>query len=81
MQKCMGKNTYRRLLTIFKHSTDIVLKVRQPLETEIGSFKEHGNLISFLYPGLNKPLIEKLAQRKLTTFGWYSLITYLCSKS
>lgn len=48
---------------------DIVLKVRQPLETEIAQFKEHGNLISFLYPALNKPLIEKMAQRKMTAFG------------
>ena len=31
------------MCSVFK---DIVLKVRQPLETEIGSLKEHGNIIS-----------------------------------
>ncbi|KAK4036198.1 NAD(P) transhydrogenase, mitochondrial [Daphnia magna] len=49
--------------------SDIVLKVRQPLETEIGLLKEHGNIISFLYPALNKPLVGKMAERKLTAFA------------
>ncbi len=48
---------------------DIVLKVRQPSEAEIGSLKEHGNIISFLYPALNKSLVDKMAERKLTAFG------------
>ncbi len=48
---------------------DIVLKVRQPLESEIGLLKEHGNIISFLYPALNKPLVSKMAEKKLTAFG------------
>ena len=50
-------------------SKDILLKVGQPLETEIGALKEYGNIISFLYPALNKPLVEKMAQRKVTAFG------------
>jgi len=49
--------------------TDIILKVRQPLESEIGLFKDHANVVSFLYPALNKPLIEKMAEKKLTAFG------------
>ena len=53
--------------TAFK--SDIVLKVRQPMDSEIANFKENGNLISFLYPALNKPLIEKLAEKKITVFG------------
>ena len=43
--------------------------MRHPLETEIGLFKENANVISFLYPAQNKPLIEKMAEKKLTAFG------------
>ena len=50
-------------------SIDIILKVRQPLESEIGLFKENANIISFLYPAINKPLIDKMAEKKLTAFG------------
>ncbi|XP_058814012.1 NAD(P) transhydrogenase, mitochondrial-like [Topomyia yanbarensis] len=52
---------------VFK--SDIVLKVRQPLDDEIGALKENATLISFLYPTQNKNLIDKLAQRKLTAFA------------
>ncbi|XP_073985209.1 NAD(P) transhydrogenase, mitochondrial-like [Rhodnius prolixus] len=48
---------------------DIILKVRQPQETEINLFKPDSVLISFLYPGQNKALIDKLASRKITAFG------------
>ena len=51
--------------------SDILLKVRQPHETEIPILKENSTLISFLYPGLNKELINKLAERKINAFGWY----------
>nr|CAH0111870.1 unnamed protein product [Daphnia galeata] len=57
--------------TAFK--SDIVLKVRQPLESEIGLLKEHGNIISFLYPALNKPLVSKMAEKKLTAFAMDSV--------
>lgn len=49
--------------------SDIVLKVRQPMDDEITSLKENSTLISFLYPTQNKELIEKLAQKKLTAFA------------
>lgn len=49
--------------------SDIVLKVRPPLETEIPLFKENGVLISFLYPQQNPDLVQKLAERKLTSFA------------
>lgn len=48
---------------------DIVLKVRPPLETEVPLFKEHGVLISFLYPQQNEELIKKLCDRKVTSFA------------
>ena len=49
--------------------TDIVLKVRQPVPDEVGLLREHGNLISFLYPAQNKDLIGKMGDRKVTAFG------------
>jgi NAD(P) transhydrogenase len=49
--------------------TDIVLKVRQPMTNEVGQFKDGGTLISFLYPGQNKDLVDQLLAKKLTAFG------------
>lgn len=51
--------------------------MRQPLETEIGLLKEHGNIISFLYPALNKPLVGKMAERKLTAFGGFACTYFM----
>lgn len=51
------------------YHSDIVLKVRQPLESEVGLFKDSGNLISFLYPAQNKDMIEKLAAKNMTAFA------------
>jgi NAD/NADP transhydrogenase alpha subunit len=49
--------------------TDVILKVRQPTTDEVGQFKEGGTLISFLYPGQNKDLVNQLLAKKLTAFG------------
>ncbi|XP_050068389.1 NAD(P) transhydrogenase, mitochondrial-like [Anopheles maculipalpis] len=49
--------------------TDIVLKVRQPIDPEIPQLKDASTLISFLYPTQNKELIDKLAQRKINAFA------------
>lgn len=49
--------------------SDIVLKVRQPMNNEVGQFKDGGTLISFLYPGQNKDLVDQLVAKKLTAFG------------
>lgn len=54
--------------------SDIVLKVRQPVDQEIGKFVENSTLISFLYPGQNKDLITKLSDRKINAFGKYSYL-------
>lgn len=48
---------------------DIVLKVRQPMVNEVQQFKDGGTLISFLYPGQNKDLVDQLIAKKLTAFG------------
>ena len=50
--------------------SDILLKVRAPaLDQEAELVKEGSTLISFLYPGQNKPTVEALAARKATTFA------------
>lgn len=50
-------------------AADIVLKVRSPAESEISSVKEGQTVISFLQPAQNKDLVQKLADRKATTFA------------
>ena len=47
-------------------TSDIVLKVRAPDlgKGEVGLLREGGNLISFIWPGQNPELLEKLAARK-----------------
>ncbi|KAM5535172.1 hypothetical protein V8D89_011108 [Ganoderma adspersum] len=50
--------------------SDILLKVRAPaLGQEAELVKEGSTLISFLYPGQNKPTVEALAARKSTAFA------------
>ncbi|KAK3325969.1 NAD(P) transhydrogenase beta subunit-domain-containing protein [Apodospora peruviana] len=48
---------------------DIVLKVRGPSAAEADGVKEGQTIISFLQPTQNKPLVEKLAARKATSFA------------
>lgn len=49
--------------------SDILLKVRQPLENEIPLLKDNGTLISFLYPGQNKDLLNELAKKNMNAFA------------
>ncbi|GKT78031.1 NAP(P) transhydrogenase [Colletotrichum tofieldiae] len=49
--------------------SDVVLKVRSPIPSEIELMKEHQTIISFLQPAQNKPLVEKLAAQKATSFA------------
>ena len=60
---------YIKSKTILLPISDIVLKVRQPLDSEISLFQPNSTLISFIHPGQNSVLLEKLAQRELTVFG------------
>ncbi|KAI0471541.1 NAD(P) transhydrogenase mitochondrial precursor [Xylariaceae sp. FL0804] len=48
---------------------DIVLKVRGPNPTEIDRLKEGATIISMLQPAQNKDLVERLAERKVTSFA------------
>lgn len=64
---------YRKVTVTILHNvlniSDILLKVRQPLETEIPLLRDNGTLISFLYPGQNKDLLNHLAQKKINAFA------------
>lgn len=51
------------------YESDILLKVRNPLEPEIKDFRDKQTLISFLYPGQNKALIDQMAAKNMTAFG------------
>lgn len=48
---------------------DLILKVRPPVDNEVNLFKPDSTLISFLYPGQNKTLVEALGKKKINAFG------------
>ncbi len=56
-------------------SADIIMKVRAPEENktvgqhEVDLLKEKSTLISFIYPGQNKNLVDKMAEKKLTALA------------
>lgn len=49
--------------------SDIVLKVRPLVNTELAHVRDEGTLISLLYPAQNQDLIKKLAEKKVNAFG------------
>ncbi|KAK1599511.1 NAD(P) transhydrogenase beta subunit [Colletotrichum navitas] len=49
--------------------SDVVLKVRSPIPSEIELMRENQTIISFLQPAQNKALVEKLAAQKATSFA------------
>ncbi|XP_055377553.1 NAD(P) transhydrogenase, mitochondrial-like [Condylostylus longicornis] len=51
------------------YNSDIILKVRQPMESEVEKFKQGQTLISFLYPAQNKTLIDKMSTKKINAFA------------
>ena len=54
-------------------TSDVVIKVRPPEESEIGLMKENGALVGFVWAAQNKKLLEKFATRKATVFGMDSV--------
>lgn len=54
-------------------SSDILLKVRavsiDGSDSEVDALREGATVISFLYPMQNKPVVDRLAARKATTFA------------
>lgn len=49
--------------------SDLVLKVRQPIQEEVDLFKPDSTLISFLYPAQNKSLVEALGKKQINAFA------------
>ncbi|KAG8311305.1 hypothetical protein J6590_045629 [Homalodisca vitripennis] len=49
--------------------SDLILKVRPPKDTEVDLFKPDSTLISFLYPGQNKALVEALGKKNINAFA------------
>lgn len=60
-------------------SSDIVLKVRQPHDSDIPLLRDNSTLISFFYPARNQALIDKLSAKKMNVFGTHNvlLVVYL----
>ena len=48
---------------------DVVLKLRPPLDEEVGQLREGATLVSYLFPAENPALVELLAARKLTVLA------------
>ena len=46
--------------------SDIILKVRGPEKIELAKIKVNQHIISFIWPGQNKPLLEILKKKKVT---------------
>ncbi|HVN43060.1 MAG TPA: NAD(P)(+) transhydrogenase (Re/Si-specific) subunit alpha, partial [Steroidobacteraceae bacterium] len=54
-------------------ASDIVFKVRAPTPEEIGLMKPGTTLVSFVWPAQNPPLMQVMAERKLTVLAIDSL--------
>ena len=50
-------------------SSDLLLKIQPPADKEVGVMKQGGALITFLQPFSNKPLLKKLATRRVTSMS------------
>ena len=46
--------------------SDIILKVRGPEKSEISKIKPNQHIISFIWPGQNKSLLNELSKKKIT---------------
>ncbi len=69
----LGATVVPDAATLYEQA-DIVLKVRPPMlrpdgKHEADMLKEGGRLISFIWPGINKNLVEMLAARKATVLA------------
>jgi NAD(P) transhydrogenase len=49
--------------------SDLVLKVRAPSAKEVEKMKKEAGLISFINPAQNKPLLDILNSKNITSFG------------
>ncbi|CAN7989407.1 unnamed protein product, partial [Ixodes hexagonus] len=51
------------------YQSDILLKVRAPVELDKANLRDSSTLISFLYPAQNKALVDELARKRMTVFA------------
>ncbi|EEC04253.1 NAD(P) transhydrogenase, putative [Ixodes scapularis] len=51
------------------YQSDILLKVRAPVELDKGHLRDGSTLISFLYPAQNRALLDELAKKRMTVFA------------
>ncbi len=51
------------------YDCDVVIKVQPPTEAEVTQMKDNSILISFLYPHLNIGAVNKLLEKKITSFA------------
>ena len=50
-------------------NSDIIVKVREPLDTEVDLMKREGTLISFFWPAKNGELLQRLNTKNVTAFA------------
>jgi len=55
------------------NESDVVFKVRPPEDDEADLIREGGWLISFIWPGQNREILDRLAKRKATVFAMDSV--------
>ena len=53
--------------------SDIVVKVRPPVEDEVDLLSEGGSLIGFIWPGQNREIVDRLARKNATVFAMDSV--------
>lgn len=63
-----GANLVNTAAEIFSAS-DIVLKVKEPTEVEVGMMREGLVLLCYLWPAQNQPLLQKLAEKKVNAIA------------
>jgi NAD(P) transhydrogenase subunit alpha len=56
------------LATLYS-SGDLIIKVQPPTEDEVIAMNDNSVLISFLYPHLNKNIVIKMLEKKITSFA------------
>ena len=63
--KDAGVKIVKNASQLWKES-DIILKVRGPEKIELTKVKVNQHIISFIWPGQNKPLLESLKKKNLS---------------
>ena len=54
-------------------TSDIVVKVRPPVDDEVELLPDGGSLIGFIWPGQNREIVDRLARKNATVFAMDSV--------